>query len=113
MSDEELSRIYGSASIFAMPSRQEGFGLVYAEAMWHGLPCVGSTADAAGEVIGGREYGRLLPYGDPEALGTVLIELLSDPEELEQMRAKCARRAREEFVYERFRRDLLAAMDLG
>jgi len=42
--------------------------VVYAEAMWWGLPCVGSTADAAGQVIVDGETGVFVPYDDADAL---------------------------------------------
>lgn len=111
VSDEDLGALYQRASVFAMPSRQEGFGLVYAEAMWWGLPCIGSTADAAGQVIVAGETGELVPFGDLEALESALVHLLSDRERAMRMGEAGRRRAREFFVYERFRRDLLAALE--
>ncbi|MCL1594868.1 MAG: glycosyltransferase family 4 protein, partial [Actinomycetia bacterium] len=78
VSDEELGRLYQSASVFALPSQQEGFGIVYAEAMWHGLPCVGSTADAAVDVVVDGETGLLIPYGDVPATAEALIRILDD-----------------------------------
>jgi phosphatidylinositol alpha-1,6-mannosyltransferase len=112
VSDAELGRLYRTASLFAMPSRQEGFGLVYAEAMWHGLPCIGSTADAATEVIVDGETGALVPYGEAEPLGDRLIEMLGDLPRLERMGEAAARRARLEYGYPRFRKDLLTALEL-
>jgi phosphatidylinositol alpha-1,6-mannosyltransferase len=110
--DRELGALYRRAALLAMPSRQEGFGLVYAEALWHGLPCVGSTADAAGEVITDGETGLLVRYGDSGALGEAVASLLSDPERRRRMGEAGARRAREHFGYARFRADLLRALDL-
>lgn len=78
VTDQELGRLYRSASVFALPSRQEGFGIVYAEAMWHGLPCVGSTADAARDVIQADVTGRLIKYGDVEGATAALVEILED-----------------------------------
>jgi phosphatidylinositol alpha-1,6-mannosyltransferase len=110
--DRELGDLYRRAGLLAMPSRQEGFGLVYAEALWHGLPCVGSTADAAGEVIADGETGLLVPYGDSAALGHAVASLLADPERRRRMGEAGAREARERFGYPRFRADLLRALDL-
>lgn len=110
VSDDELADLYRRASLFAMPSRHEGFGLVYAEAMWHGLPCIGSTADAAGQVIG--DAGLLVPYGDVAALADAAASLLADPARARRLGEAGARRAREHFGYARFRRDLLAALEL-
>ena len=96
-----------------MPSRQEGFGLVYAEAMWHGLPCLGSTADAAGEVIAQGETGLLVPYGDVAAIEAALTSLLGDPDARARMGEAGRRRARERFGYPRFRDDLLSALGIS
>jgi phosphatidylinositol alpha-1,6-mannosyltransferase len=112
VSDAELGSLYRRASVFAMPSRQEGFGLVYAEAMWHGLACVGSTADAAGQVIADGETGRLVPYGDSAATADAVATLLSAPASARTLGEAGRRRARQCFSYPRFRADLLAALDL-
>ena len=111
--DDELGRLYLRASVFAMPSRQEGFGLVYAEAMWHGLPCIGSTRDAAGQVIVHGETGYLVPYGDPAASASAIVSLLLDPERARAMGEAGRRRAQGHFGYARFRRDLLSALELA
>lgn len=112
VSDAELGSLYRRASVFAMPSRQEGFGLVYAEAMWWGLPCIGTTADAAAQVISEGETGELLPYGDVDALADALARLLSERERTARMGEAARRHARERFGYARFREDLLEALAL-
>jgi len=112
VSDAELGALYRRASVFAMPSQQEGFGIVYAEAMWWGLPCIGTTADAAGQVIVAGETGELVPYRDVAALGRVLVRLLSDRDQATRMGEAGRRRAREHFGYRRFRSDLLTALGL-
>ncbi len=111
VSDAELGALYRRASLYAMPSRQEGFGLAWAEAMWCGLPCVGSTADAAGEVIRDGETGLLVPWGDVAAIGAAVGALLVDPARARRMGEAGRRHARERFSYDRFRRDLLAALE--
>ena len=113
VSDAELGALYRRASVFAMPSRQEGFGLVYAEAMWWGLPCIGSTADAAGQVIAAGETGELVPYGDVAALGARARAACSRiASGAARMGEAGRRRAREHFGYGRFRADLLTALEL-
>ena len=76
--DETLQELYRRAAVFAMPSRDEGFGLVYLEAMSHSLPCIGSTHDAAGETIQDGVTGFLRPQGDIAGLADAIIRLLGD-----------------------------------
>lgn len=109
ISDDELSRLYRSASVFAMPSRQEGFGLVYLEAMHHGLPCIGSNADAARCVID-ETTGILVPYGDPAALADAITRLLANPALARSLGRSGQVATRSRFSFERFRSDLLSAL---
>jgi len=112
VSDAALADLYRRASVYAMPSRQEGFGLAWAEAMWFGLPCIGATADAAAEVIADGDTGRLVPHADANALARAVVEILSDRERARRMGERGRQLARERFTYARFRTDLLRALDL-
>ena len=113
VTDEELYDLYKHAAVFAMPSRQEGFGLVYAEAMWHGIPCIGSNADAAGQVISEGETGLLVPYDDRPALADALVRILSDSEYSARLGEAAAKRARDYFGYDRFKEDVLRALEIS
>src|SRR5262249_34546919 len=73
-----LEELYRRCGVFAMPSRQEGFGLVYLEAMQAGLPCIASNADGAQEIIIDGEIGYLVAPDDPAALTAALTRLLGD-----------------------------------
>lgn len=78
VSFEQLAAEYKNAKIFCLPSRQEGFGIVFLEAMAAGLPIVAARAAAVPEVVIDGECGRLVPPGDSEALAQALDELISD-----------------------------------
>ncbi len=110
VSDEALGHLYATSAAFAMPSRQEGFGIVYAEAMWHGLPCLGSTADAAGDVIEDGVTGRLVPYAAVGETARALIEILTDRAGSERMGELGRQRCLNEFTHERLRNRLLQAL---
>ena len=103
--------LYDRAAVFAMPSRNEGFGLVYLEAMAHGLPCVGSVHDAAGEIIVDAVTGFLVNQAETPAIADRLIRLLSDPALRRQMGDEGRRRLERCFSYERFEGRLLSLLD--
>lgn len=97
VSDAELSEIYRDSSVFAMPSRGEGFGLVFAEAMAHGLPCVASRADAGSEVVVDGETGLHVDPDDEAELLRALLALLTDPSLRREMGSAGRRRAQSLF----------------
>jgi glycosyltransferase involved in cell wall biosynthesis len=72
ITDEQLAVVFRRASVFAMPSRAEGFGLPLLEAMALGVPVVHSDAPALVEVAGGT--GMCVPRGDAGALAVALRE---------------------------------------
>lgn len=78
-SDAEVRAWYGRASVFCLPSEQEGFGIVFLEAMAAGLPVVSTTAAAIPEVVPHGQAGLLVPPRDPAALAAALLQLLEDP----------------------------------
>jgi len=79
LADAELALLYRQADIFCLPSVQEGFGIVFLEAMACGLPVVATLAAAIPEVVPDRRAGLLVPPGDVAALAHALIELLARP----------------------------------
>ena len=98
-------------AVFAMPSRQEGFGLAYAEAMREGMPCIGATLDAAEEVIVDGETGFLVEQADREALADALGRLLSEEALRRRMGEAGRRRYEAEYTFEPYRQRLTAILD--
>lgn len=64
--------------VMAVPSFYEGYGIAYIEGMGFGLPAVGTTAGAAGEIITHGEDGYLISPGDAQSLAKHLIDLNND-----------------------------------
>lgn len=106
LSRAELHAEYDRAALLALPSRGEGFGLVYLEAMAHGVPCIGSIHDAAAEVIGRGDAGELVDPDDREALGRTIVDLLESLPRREVLSEAAVARVTTLFTYERFRRDM-------
>jgi phosphatidyl-myo-inositol dimannoside synthase len=71
---------YRNASVFALPTSQEGFGIVFLEAMAASLPIVAGDAAAVPEVVRDGVTGILVKPGDAEALARALQLLLDNPE---------------------------------
>jgi glycosyltransferase involved in cell wall biosynthesis len=75
-----MADFYNQATLFVMPSLFEPLGLVFLEAMGHGLPCIGTQHCAMPEMIEHGTTGMLAPPRNPEALADALVMLLRDPE---------------------------------
>ena len=97
-----LQREYASCSVFAMPSRDEGFGFVFVEAMRAGRPCVGADG-AAREIIADGDTGWIVAPGDAAALRDRLVRLLGEPGAGDAMGARGRARFLQHFTEERFR----------
>jgi len=107
---ETLAALYRKAYAFVMPSRQEGFGLVYLEAMNEGLACVGCRADGAEDVIVDGETGVLVDdQNDIGALVAAIAGLLDDPERTRRMGRAGFDRLHREFTAAQFRNRFLDA----
>jgi glycosyltransferase involved in cell wall biosynthesis len=78
---------YRNADLFCLPSLQEGFGIVFVEAMAAGLPIVACRVAAVPEVVPDGECGMLVPPRDEPALAIALERLLSDEGERKRLGA--------------------------
>jgi glycosyltransferase involved in cell wall biosynthesis len=86
VSDSQLADLYAGADLFVLPSRFEGFGMAYAEAIAHGLPVVGTTAGAIPETVP-ADAGVLIEPDDVAGLAVVLRRLIASPAERERLSA--------------------------
>ncbi|MGH9928225.1 MAG: glycosyltransferase family 4 protein [Pyrinomonadaceae bacterium] len=100
--DVELEAIYRASDLYAMPSRGEGFGLVFAEAMAVGLPCIASKLDAGSEVVVNGETGILVDPANLDELFQAIKELLGDKDLRARMGQAGLRRATEIFSLDNF-----------
>ncbi len=88
---ERLAALYAEADLFVLPSRFEGYGMAFAEAIAHGVPVIGTTAGAIPETVP-PGTGILVPPDDVAALAMVLRRLITGTEERERL-ASAARTA--------------------
>ena len=85
VSQEQLAIIYRQASVFVLPSLQEGFGMVLAEAMASALPFI-STENTGGSVFSENDdCGFVVPIRDTHALSEKIKFLYDNPEIVKEM----------------------------
>ena len=83
---DELAPLYASADLFVLPSRFEGYGMAYAEAIAHGVPVVGTTAGAVPDTVPAAA-GVLVAPDDIEALAVALQRVIENPADRERLAA--------------------------
>jgi glycosyltransferase involved in cell wall biosynthesis len=106
LTDGELAAAYRDADLFVLPSGQEGFGIVFLEAMKFGKPCIGGNVGGTPEVITDGETGLLVPFGDEAALTAALDRLIGDSELRERMGRAGRERLLNYFTFPRFKERL-------
>lgn len=89
---DNLQTAYQEADMFVLPSRFEGYGMVFAEALAAGLPVIAARAGAVPDVVP-ESAGILVPVDDPAALSETLHKLLSHEELRRQLQAGARRAA--------------------
>jgi glycosyltransferase involved in cell wall biosynthesis len=78
VSARELAGEYASADVFCLPSVQEAFGIVFAEAMAAGLPVVACRAAAVPEVVDDGRTGLLVTPRRPDEIAAAIERLVRD-----------------------------------
>jgi len=86
----EVARLYDEHDLFVLPSRFEGFGIVFVEALAHGLPCIARRAFAMPEIVTPGVDGDLVERDDPADLAARIVRLLDDDAVYERAHARAA-----------------------
>ncbi len=104
ISDEEKSLYYNACDVFIMPSKSEGFGFVFLEALACGKPVVAGNRDGSRDPLLDGQLGLLVDPDSPEAISAALIQVLSG-ETVPELRngSYLRQRAIEEYGYERWK----------
>ena len=89
--DEDLALLYNAATVLALPSFDEGFGLPAVEAMACGLPVAASRAGSLPEVVG--DAGLFFDPRDPAEIAATLARILEEAELRGGLAAQATQRA--------------------
>jgi glycosyltransferase involved in cell wall biosynthesis len=84
VSPERVIELYLASDVFVLASRFEGYGMVLAEAIAHGVAVVSTTAGAIPDTVPSNT-GLLVPPGDVVALAQALRRLISDHAERQRL----------------------------
>ncbi len=109
--------LFERSDVFAMPVRRvgasvEGFGIVYAEAAWRGVPSLAGAEGGASDAVLDGKTGLVRRGDDAEAVLAALTTLLSDDGLRARMGEAARRRAREELAWTHALPRYLAALGL-
>ncbi len=91
--DPTLAGLYANATLFVLPSQEEGFGLPTLEAMASGTPVIVSDGGALPEVVG--EAGAIFCLSNPDELTNVLKKYLTNAGLRSALKEKGLARAQE------------------
>jgi glycosyltransferase involved in cell wall biosynthesis len=77
----DISDVYAASDLFALPSYEEGFGMVYAESARYGVPSIASDLPQVREVVVDGETGWIVEPKNIEQIASAIREAYSDPDE--------------------------------
>jgi phosphatidylinositol alpha-1,6-mannosyltransferase len=78
--EEEKADLYNLADVYVMPSRGEGFGFVFLEALACGVPVIASRLDGGREAVLGGQLGQLVDPTNPAEIRLAILHALAPGE---------------------------------
>ncbi len=102
--DEELAAHFSLADLYIMPSKKEGFGIVFIEAMYYGLPVIAGNRDGSTDALCQGRLGLLV---DPDNLDDIIAaveKVIASPQQYEPDRTLLM----EQFSFDAYRRQVEA-----
>ncbi len=78
--EEDVGYLFKMANVYAMPSRKEGFGIVFIEAMYYGLPVIAGNSDGSVDALMNGDLGLLVDPISVKEVRVALENVLRDPE---------------------------------
>ena len=76
--EEELSAHYNLADLYIMPSLGEGFGIVFIEAMYYGVPVIAGNKDGSVDALLNGKLGLLVNPDKPEEIEIAIKKVINN-----------------------------------
>jgi phosphatidyl-myo-inositol dimannoside synthase len=109
--DNRLHQAYQDCDLFAMPSKGEGFGIVFLEAMRYGKPCIGGDHGGTPEVIDHGIDGYLVKHGDVDGLVRYLVEFYQNPKLLEDLGLRAYQSLKSKYLFPHMQNNWFRLLD--
>lgn len=106
---DTLRACFRKADLFCMPSAMEGFGIVFAEALSMGVPCIGKNNSAIPDIIRHGDNGYLLEDDSVDTLAALMQRALQDDAMRRRVREQAAG-CRAYYSWPRVAADMLRVM---
>ena len=100
--DAEMALHFKLADLFIMPSEKEGFGIVFIEAMFYGLPVIGGNKDGSVDALCNGELGTIVNPDNIDEISNAIKKILDNPAAFIPAQQKL----KEQFSYEWYKRKL-------
>jgi alpha-maltose-1-phosphate synthase len=97
---QRLQELYRSARVLCLPSRYDLWPAVLAEAMAHGLPCIGTTVGSIPQILDHGKAGLLVPADDPAGLAAAVLRVLTDDKLARSLGSAGRQRVEQEFTWD-------------
>ncbi|WP_040630379.1 glycosyltransferase [Fortiea contorta] len=111
--DEQLCDYYNLCDVFAMPSKREGFGIVYLEALACGKPVLGGNQDGSVDALCHGELGALVNPNDVEQIADTLSQIIlkTYPNDLIFQPENLRQKVMNHFGFESFQKTFASYLD--
>lgn len=106
VANASLRDYYGRASVFVLPSLEDGCAIVCAEAMACGVPVITTSSNGASEIIDHGKDGFVVPARSPEAIAECLERLYRDEDMRREMSVAALAKARSKLTWEAYAHNL-------
>lgn len=104
--DKQLEEAYAASDVFVMPSKGEGFGIVFLEAWKYRLPVICGNQDASAEVVTNGVDGLCVDPDSVTDIAAAILTLLKDREKARAMGQLGRQTVLERYTHDRFRNRL-------